>query len=527
MANVYGKNVYITTSKTGTVTLTNPAHGTIAASKTSGLVGETIILTSSMQTNYYISKYLVNSTAISGNSFKLVEGENAVTCEEYYQAPSVGETEYTLTCQYYLDDVLSSSRTKTYAIKANAIVNPSNYETDISNYDFVSVDPISSFVMTGNRTIKLYYEKQEEINPFDYITVTNYNDLYLRIVLANDGPIDSVDLTSSGGTVQNGTLTNSISFNGTITKTMSGRTNDFNLSAVTYYSIRLSCTYNGTAYSKTFTYGTYLTKLNSPYITKERTSYDNTSGQTFFQWRVRNTNDVSVTFHYTIDGGTVFSTTIPSTSYEIISELLYTSSSTLRGYFSSSNPSYADSSYSSLTLTHTIIEETYYTLTVVQYDPTGTVYKTNTYEIKEGTVVDPNDYLPTAPSGWVIGEYAPKTSFTMSRDRTISVNFEDEEGDKLTHADFRVYENIGYNDYGGYSELRICVETDDPIGRERMITISNGGVESKAGQFQISGSGVGYAQTEYVEVSGEYTWSVSVDIDGVGVENYRGGGTAT
>lgn len=168
MAN-YGKTAYSYVAETGYVTIQNPTHGTLKVNKETGFVGEKITIENSMDENWYIKNYLINSTKIEGNSFSLIAGENIVSAEEYYQEESASE-EIQITLEFYYDGVLDHSQVLTDT--KGDFIRPSEFASLIDGYKFSHSEPVNSFTANSDTTIKLYYVLA--VNPFDKITLT-YN----------------------------------------------------------------------------------------------------------------------------------------------------------------------------------------------------------------------------------------------------------------------------------------------------------------------------------------------------------------
>lgn len=200
MANIYGKYAFFKAAvQTGTVTITNPTGGTITASKTSGNEGDTITLSISLSSNYYLSSYTVNGAAISGSSFTLKAGENTVTASVYYSAPvdpTPSVTYYTLTVKHVNTSGTTVATSDTYSIASGTSITPSDYDASVSGYNVSSRSPSSSFTMYSNKTITITYTKvvpaltasiditydvtQEQDTSYDknwYVTIRNENDV--------------------------------------------------------------------------------------------------------------------------------------------------------------------------------------------------------------------------------------------------------------------------------------------------------------------------------------------------------------
>ena len=412
MPNIYGKPTFLASDvKTGTVVINNPEHATISANKQSGFVGETITLSASTEENYIISYYTVNGSKITSNKFILVEGINTVSAVVQYVEPTVQE-KYTLYCYYYKDDVLDSSLTKTNQFAKGRIISPDNYRLELEGYDFIEQSIQTAFPIYANSEIKYYYEKQEEIDPFDYVSVSASNNVsggmtngYLRISINSNAPFDELALTSSNGVVYyTATQKSSISYNGTISKNSSGRTNEWSFNdEQEYWGITLSTTFRGKSYSRKYESGT-IPKPKKVTITII-TYLDNVKAQTY-------------TDEY--DEGELVDISSLTEKYkpQTLSE------------FKSSSPVRDFNAYEGATLElwyESIESTTVYTLTVKHFKgSTSNLYTTKTYTIEEGTRVYPTSYRIVI-SGWHAVSYQPSSDFLMNSDKTIQIMYEEDE----------------------------------------------------------------------------------------------------
>lgn len=521
---IYGRKVYITTTKTGTVTLTTPAHGTLASSISSGIVGESVTITSSMQTNYYISKYYVNDTAINGNTFKLVEGSNVVTCDEYYQQPSSGGSGtryYTLTTEYYINSVLDSSLTKTYPISAYSYVRPSVYAKEINQATYSYCEPLNEFIMVNNTTIKYYYDK-EIIPTLSNVTITR-NQSAGSVSFTNN---NEVPITIQFDTIQyytNGEYKTATSSNMTLE---SGASDTLSLSTPLDYVYLYLVNTKDTNDKRPFTSGTIPTRLLSPTITvSSGYPYKTSSNLYIHKFNVSNSNSTSVTFSFVSSESSTQRTRSISANSSVDIEFTNTViSCSIVGYFTKSG--YITSFDSDCTSVY-VDPTTYYTLRVYRTAPTGTSTLYDTYQIASGTTIKPSDYTPPTPDGWRLDTYAPSSSFIMARDREIYFSYRYEDENVLHWDDFNVYASVDYNAEQGYSELSVRVSGLTDLAQSKSIGIAEGTVSSSAGQFQIYRvSAVGSVASEYYQVSGSYTWDAYIEITDLGGKWFSGSGTA-
>ena len=91
------------------VTLQNDGHGSIAASKTTGNIGDTITLSNTPNSHYGFSGYSITGSTLTGNAFKI--GTSNVTAKGWFSAlPS-----YTLTLQNDGHGTLTANKVTGYA----------------------------------------------------------------------------------------------------------------------------------------------------------------------------------------------------------------------------------------------------------------------------------------------------------------------------------------------------------------------------------------------------------------------------
>ena len=175
MANIYGKKVYTTTNTYTNITTDNTNfHGTIKPSKTNAIVGETIILTSTMQKNYFVDCYKVNEIKITGNKFVAKVGENKVSGVDYfYIAPSADTVGLTLI--YYKDNVEYERVSK--VVKINSTVDISAYQKTYDNYVLTSTSLNDNFIIKEDTTIKYFYASEKvQIYISTFINNTIYDE---------------------------------------------------------------------------------------------------------------------------------------------------------------------------------------------------------------------------------------------------------------------------------------------------------------------------------------------------------------
>ena len=77
------------------VTLQNDGHGTIAASKTTGNIGDTITLSNTPNSDYAFDKYTITGSTLTGNSFKI--NTSNVTAKAWFKSAPVPSSKYYIT----------------------------------------------------------------------------------------------------------------------------------------------------------------------------------------------------------------------------------------------------------------------------------------------------------------------------------------------------------------------------------------------------------------------------------------------
>lgn len=104
------------------------------------------------------SGYAFDYSDPSGESFTMPA--SAKTLNIYYvSAPQ-------LTIEYYKNEEIDSSLTKTKAFKSTEPVGIEEFKISIEGYNFDSSDPEKDFTMgTSNRTLKMYYVSKSQLNP--------------------------------------------------------------------------------------------------------------------------------------------------------------------------------------------------------------------------------------------------------------------------------------------------------------------------------------------------------------------------
>lgn len=421
MANIYGKPVYTGNLKVGTITISNPEHGALSTNKKSGFVGETITISSSMNTNYTVSYFTLNGTKISGSSFRLLEGENVVSCVESYSAPSAND-DAVLTLKYYKNDTIDSNLTKTKTFSKNSFVNPSNYVIDITGYKCDSYSPATSFTITNDTTISYYYIEEKEYNPFDYITIStvhsvgsdNMTNGKVKFTLSSDAPFDYcyIDNADGGIVYYDYNTSEEVRVQETLYKGKSVYSEEWSFNGEeAYLEMELNATSSlsgAKTYYKTYSYGTKPSAVDV--IVAILTYLD---------------GDLAYTYdHYAKEGETLSMSSLinkymPNTKSEYSSSNITTSTVvatddlTIYIYYKTKDSS-SDNNETT---------KTYYTLTVYHYND-DTLYTSETYQIEKGTVVKPSDYQLSYPkTGWAYESTRPSSSFTMSSNKSITIYY--------------------------------------------------------------------------------------------------------
>lgn len=406
---IYGRTFNIIDLTKGTVEITQPTHGSISTNISSGYVGETCRIYSSMDKGYAISYYLVNGSKINGSSFKLVSGSNAITAVETTSSDSETTTYYTLTLMYEKDGVIDNSLTATKEIAKNSYVNVNNtnYLLNDTNYTLESISPSSSFYMTSNRTITYSYSKKEvDYNPFDYMNISCYKYGEWDFEVMETAPFETVDINFTCVSYTSSSASSETTASYSLSLDINGHDHEAVSIGSNVYS-KITCKAktnlkNASTYTKSFENGT----KPSDEITVPIKIY------------INGTHNKTVEQQYKI--GDSFS----------MSELGNSLNPDSSKYdYSGSNISATNATvYNGMSIelyykTKSTTTDTYYTLTVNYYTG-GSLYTNNTYSIKSGTVVSPSSYkLSSAPSGYEFDSCSPSSSFTMSSDKTISIYY--------------------------------------------------------------------------------------------------------
>ena len=120
------------------VTLQNDGHGTIAASKTTGNMGDTITLSNTPNNNYGFSGYTITGSTLTGNAFTI--DTSNVTAKGWFSAlPS-----FNLTLQTDGHGKISANKTTGYENEVITLSNTASAGYEFNNYT------ITGAALTGN-----------------------------------------------------------------------------------------------------------------------------------------------------------------------------------------------------------------------------------------------------------------------------------------------------------------------------------------------------------------------------------------
>ena len=136
------------------VTLQNDGHGTIAASKTTGNIGDTITLSNTPNTNYGFSGYSITGSTLTGNAFTI--GTSNVTAKGWFSAlPS-----YTLTLQTDGHGTLTANKITGYAGDTVTLTPTYNTYYRFNNYSNTggSINGNTFTFGNGNATAKANFK---------------------------------------------------------------------------------------------------------------------------------------------------------------------------------------------------------------------------------------------------------------------------------------------------------------------------------------------------------------------------------
>lgn len=117
----YSANVY-------NITLQNDGHGTIAANKTTGNIGDTITLSNTPATHYHFSGYTVTGATLTSNKFNL--GAQNATAKGWFSE----DPKYTLTLQTDGHGKISAGKTTGYAGDTTTLSNTASAGYAFKNY---------------------------------------------------------------------------------------------------------------------------------------------------------------------------------------------------------------------------------------------------------------------------------------------------------------------------------------------------------------------------------------------------------
>lgn len=195
------------------VTLQNDGHGTIAANKTTGNIGDTITLSNTANSHYGFSGYSVTGAALTGNAFNI--GTSNVTAKAWFSALPA----YNLTLQTDGNGQIYSDKNTGYSNDVVTLTNTPSAGYILNRYD------ITGATMTGSQ----FKFEDQDVTAKAIFTATGYT-----LTLQNDGhgTISANKVTGFAGD----TVTLSTSYN-------------------TYYRFNNYSVTGGTINGNTFTFG--------------------------------------------------------------------------------------------------------------------------------------------------------------------------------------------------------------------------------------------------------------------------------
>lgn len=135
------------------VTLQNDGHGTIAASKTTGNIGDTVTLSNTPNSHYGFSGYSITGSTLTGNAFKI--GTSNVTAKAWFSAVPAN----TLTLQTDGHGKISANKTTGYQGDTVTLSNTASAGYVFKNYT-VTGATINGSTLTfgaGNTTAKALF----------------------------------------------------------------------------------------------------------------------------------------------------------------------------------------------------------------------------------------------------------------------------------------------------------------------------------------------------------------------------------
>ena len=137
------------------VTLQNDGHGSIAASKTTGNIGDTITLSNTPATHYHFDHYATTGATLTGNAFN-IETSN-VTAKGFFAEDS----KYNLTLQTDGHGKIGAGKTTGYAGDTTTLSNTASAGYTFNNYTVTgcSINGSTITFQSQNCTAKANYQQ--------------------------------------------------------------------------------------------------------------------------------------------------------------------------------------------------------------------------------------------------------------------------------------------------------------------------------------------------------------------------------
>lgn len=179
-------NVYISVDTTNALIISNNNEFPITVFSSGGLVYDLEGISEAVEYNGLIDGYSsaktnapVNIETVSGYVITLSTTYKGRYYIKSYSVGSVPSVKYKLTTHYYLDNSLNDDLTTIEQVEAGTIIDPlsTKYVIDINDYKFKRSNPSTSFAMTEDKTLSMYYENEgEDPEPTYQLSVDYYLD---------------------------------------------------------------------------------------------------------------------------------------------------------------------------------------------------------------------------------------------------------------------------------------------------------------------------------------------------------------
>lgn len=362
------------------------------------------------------SGYTIKSRSPSSNFTMLSDTTITITCEEE-------KVYYTLTIVYSG----CSKSNDTYSIEAGTIINPSNYGSAPTGYKVSSRSPSDNFTMNSDATITITCVEE----------TTYYTLTILYSGCSKDSETYQIKSSttvypSNYGTAPSGYKVDSRSPSSSFTMTKDTTIVVYCSEDTTVYTLTIR--YSGCSKAdETHTISSGVTVNPSSYGTAPSgykiTSRSPSSSFTMISNKtitIYCEEDSSTTTYYTLTIYYYYGTTYGFTKTKSIAagSTVYPSS-VAASYIPSGYKavSYSPDSYINMNSDKELtvyLEVKNYTL-FVYIDCNGSIIKSNSYSVENGSTVNPNDYKSEVPSGYTYDSITPSSSFTMNSDKSITI----------------------------------------------------------------------------------------------------------